>query len=155
MTLRHVVLLRGLLDLTPAQANLAAFAATVLCFKAWTELLCRLRSRNWLSAPYSRDLAHVAMSASCAVSWPLYDPSHRATAGLAALAPAVLAARYLYKVRAFWRGASRDLPDEKERKRARLLSTCSTPILPLVRFLWDRTRTARTLTVSLFWFPSF
>jgi hypothetical protein len=93
MILRHMLRL----ELSPFQSNVASCAVVVLYFKACLEAVYRLRARNWITAHYSRDLVHVLMSTSVAF-WTLFDPSDWSWR-LAALVPAVLLARFLYKVR--------------------------------------------------------
>jgi hypothetical protein len=92
MTLRQTLRL----DLSPLQNNLAVCAITVLYFKVCLEAIYWMRAR-FLLMHYSRDLVHMLMS-SCVLFWNWYDASDESWR-LAALVPAVLMARFLYKVR--------------------------------------------------------
>jgi hypothetical protein len=92
MTLRHAL---RLVDLTPLQNNLAACALTVLYFKVCLEAIYWMRAK-FLLMHYSRDLVHMLMS-SCVLFWNLYDLADESWR-LVALVPAVLMARFLYKV---------------------------------------------------------
>jgi hypothetical protein len=92
MALRHALRL----DITPRQNNLAVCAVTVLYFKACLEIIYWMRAR-FLMMHYSRDLVHVLMSSSV-LFWNWYDDADESWR-LVALVPAVLTARFLYKVR--------------------------------------------------------
>jgi hypothetical protein len=92
-----MTLLRELLhlDLSPLANNVAASQVMVVAFKVAFEVIGRLHSR-FGATTYTRQLFHMLLSTTV-VFWPLFDTSNWSWR-LNALVPAVMMARFVYKV---------------------------------------------------------